>query len=129
MPSTTARYFSFNAGADIADGIQFYSFGSYGDKKAESYENYRTPSTVSYQGPLSGGVKVYLLPLGFSPLEATRETDYDLTAGLKGELDAWKWDLSASYGYNKVRRVHVEFRERGYRWWVYRHHGCRDSWH
>ena len=45
---------------------------------------------------------MYLFPLGFSPLEATRETDYDLTAGLKGELDEWKWDLSASYGYNKV---------------------------
>jgi iron complex outermembrane recepter protein len=98
-----SKIFSFNAGTDITDGIQLYSFGSYGDKKAQSYENYRTPSTVSYQGPLSGGVKVYLFPLGFSPLEATRETDYDLTAGLKGELDAWNWDLSGSYGYNKVR--------------------------
>src|SRR5882757_1752382 len=92
---------SFNAGLDL-EGVQIYSFGSYGDKKAQSYENYRTPSTVSYQGPLTGGVKDYLFPLGFSPLEATRETDYEITGGVKGDLDAWKWDLSATYGYNKV---------------------------
>jgi iron complex outermembrane recepter protein len=93
---------SFNAGVEVVDGVQFYSFGSYGYKKAQSYENYRTPSTVSYQGPLTGGVKDYLFPLGFSPLEATRETDYEITGGLKGELDAWRWDLSANYGYDKV---------------------------
>jgi iron complex outermembrane receptor protein len=97
-----SKLFSFNAGVDVAEGIQFYSFGSYGDKKAQSYENYRTPSTISYQGPLTGGVKDYLFPLGFSPLEATRETDYEITGGLRGELDAWKWDLSANYGYDKV---------------------------
>ncbi len=78
-----SKIFAFNAGMEVVDGIQFYSFGSYGDKKAKSYENYRTPSTVSYQGPLTGGVKNYLFPLGFSPLEATRETDYELTGGLK----------------------------------------------
>jgi len=93
---------SFNAGMDL-DGTQLYAFGSYGDKKAQSYENYRTPSTISYQGPLTGGVKHYLFPLGFSPLEATRETDYEITGGAKGDLAAWKWDLSATYGYNKVR--------------------------
>jgi iron complex outermembrane recepter protein len=97
-----AKIFSFNAGMDVADGIQLYSFGSYGDKKAESYENYRTPSTVSYTGPLTGGVTTYLFPLGFDPLEATRETDYELTGGAKGELAEWKWDLSATYGYDKV---------------------------
>jgi iron complex outermembrane receptor protein len=96
------KIFSFNAGMDLAEGVKFYSFGSYGDKKAQSYENYRVPSTVSYQGPLTGGVKTYLLPLGFNPLEATRETDYDVTGGVKGQLAEWNWDLSSSYGYDKV---------------------------
>jgi iron complex outermembrane recepter protein len=96
------KIFSFNAGVPITDDMQFYSFGSYGDKKAESFENYRTPSTVSYTGPLTGGVKTYLFPLGFNPLEATRETDYELTGGVKGEFDEWKWDLSGTYGYDKV---------------------------
>jgi len=81
-----SKIFAFNAGMEVLDGIQFYSFGSYGDKKAQSYENYRTPSTVSYQGPLTGGVKTYLFPLGFSPLEATRETDYELTEGSRASL-------------------------------------------
>lgn len=98
-----SRLASFNAGVDVFEGVQFYSFGSYGEKDAQSYENYRTPSTISYQGPLTGGVKDYLFPLGFSPLEATRETDYEITGGLKGELAEWRWDLSSSYGYDKAR--------------------------
>src|SRR6202000_2868746 len=92
------KIFSFNGGGEIMDGVQFYSFGSYGDKKAESFENYRTPSTVSYQGPLTGGVLTYLFPLGFSPLEATRETDYELTGGLKGSVAGWDWGGWATYG-------------------------------
>ncbi|HEY2398887.1 MAG TPA: TonB-dependent receptor plug domain-containing protein, partial [Steroidobacteraceae bacterium] len=98
-----SKLFSFNAGMEVAEGIQFYSVGTYGEKDAQSYENYRTPSTISYQGPITGGVKDYLFPLGFSPLEATRETDYEITGGLKGEFDAWRWDLSANYGYDKAR--------------------------
>lgn len=98
-----SRLASFNAGVDVFEGVQFYSFGSYGEKDAQSYENYRTPSTISYQGPITGGVKDYLFPLGFSPLEATRETDYEVTGGLKGELAEWRWDLSLNYGYDKAR--------------------------
>src|ERR1700728_3601814 len=43
---------SFNSGFDLGGGTQFYSFGTYGYKDTASYENYRTPSTVSYTGPL-----------------------------------------------------------------------------
>lgn len=98
-----SRLLAFNAGMEVADNIHFYSVGTYGEKDAQSYENYRTPSTISYQGPITGGVKDYLFPLGFSPLEATRETDYEITGGVKGEFDEWRWDLSANYGYDKVR--------------------------
>jgi len=41
--------------------------------------------------------------LEFSPLEATRETDYELTEGLKGEFESGNGNLSATYGYDKVR--------------------------
>jgi iron complex outermembrane recepter protein len=96
------KILSFNSGVDLPDGLQVYSFGTWGDKKAASYENYRMPSTVSYQGPLTGGVKTYLFPLGFSPQEATRETDYEFTGGVKGEIAEWNWDLASTYGSDKV---------------------------
>jgi iron complex outermembrane receptor protein len=102
------KIFSFNAGMQVAEGVQFYAFGSYGDKKAQSYENYRTPNTVSYQGPLTGGVLTYLFPLGFNPQEAVRETDYEITGGLKGQIAEWNWDLSANYGYNKSNQYTLD---------------------
>ena len=84
---------AFNFGFDIGASASFYSFGTYGEKKARAYENYRMPSRIP---------AVY--PLGFSPFETFDETDYALTAGFKGRLPGgWKWDLSSTYGKDVTR--------------------------
>jgi iron complex outermembrane receptor protein len=80
--------FAANFGFDLGADTQFYSFGTYGEKKARAFENYRMPSRIP---------KVY--PNGFSPLETFNEQDYAFTAGIKGTLPgAWKWDLASTYG-------------------------------
>ena len=99
---------TFNAGFDFGGGVEFYSFGTYGHKDTKSYENYRTPSTVSYTGPLTGGLTNYPFPYGFDPKEAFEERDYDLTAGLKGQVATWNWDLSTSYGVDNVDEYTVD---------------------
>jgi len=96
------KIFTFNSGFDLGGGVQFYSFGTYGYEEVASYENYRTPSTVSYTGPLTGGVTNYPFPYGFDPQEAFHEYDYEWTAGLKGTTAEWNWDLSTTYGVNHV---------------------------
>ena len=79
---------SFNGGLALAGGTEFYTFGSYGKKHAQAYENYRTPDRLP---------KIY--PTGFSPQEELREDDYALTAGVKGKImEEWAWDLSSTYG-------------------------------
>jgi len=40
-------------------------------------------------------------PNGFNPREALREDDYAITAGIKGMLSGWNWDLSTTYGRDK----------------------------
>jgi iron complex outermembrane receptor protein len=87
---------SFNAGYDIAPGIQAYAFGNYGNRVAKSYENYRKASRVS--GMTSTGTTVYPLPVGFKPLESVREEDFSLTGGVKGEVATWNYDASLTYG-------------------------------
>jgi iron complex outermembrane recepter protein len=89
-----------NTGIDFEGGTEIYGFATYGDKSAASYENYRPPNVASYTDP--AGVKTYPLPFGFEPQEASKETDYSLTAGLKGQIDMWNWDLSSTYGGDRL---------------------------
>lgn len=44
-----------------------------------------------------------LFPLGFSPEENIRETDFATTVGLKGKVNKTTWDLSSTYGKNYDR--------------------------
>ena len=90
------KTFALNAGFPIRR-IEFYVFGTYGIKDAQSFQKYRLPDKLAYTDP-STGVTTYPFPFGFVPLEASRERDYSGTAGLKGLLEGWLWDLSSTYG-------------------------------
>jgi iron complex outermembrane receptor protein len=82
----------FNAGMELGGSTELYSFGSYGRKHADAYENYRTPDRIPA-----------LYPNGFNPREEAKEQDYGLTVGIKGTIaDAWNWDLSTTYGKDDV---------------------------
>jgi iron complex outermembrane receptor protein len=85
----------YNAGYDLGDGVTLYSMGSYGHRKASAFENYRVPSKVTRT---VGGVTTVPFPVGFSPREQIVEDDYALTAGIKGVVADWNWDLSTTYG-------------------------------
>ncbi len=91
------KIFELNAGFNFENGVQFYTFDTYGDKDAQSFQKYRLPSKLAYFNPTTG-VTTYPYPFGFDPLEASEETDYSATAGLKGLTAAWNWDLSSTYG-------------------------------
>lgn len=92
------KTFVFNAGFRLGR-VQLYFFATYGIKDAQSFQKYRLPDKVSYTDPATG-TTTYPFPFGFVPLEASREKDYSATSGLKGFLDHWLWDLSATYGRN-----------------------------
>ena len=97
-----------NFGFDIGSDASFYSFATYGKKKARAFENYRMPSRLP---------QIY--PNGFSPLETFDEEDYAFTAGVKGSLPAgWKWDFASTYG-KDVSKLGVD--DLGQRLAVHRH--------
>jgi iron complex outermembrane receptor protein len=88
----------YNAGYDLGGGVELYSFGTYSHRIASAYENYRKPDRVTR---MVGNTLVVPFPIGFSPREETREDDFSVTGGLKGEAAGWNWDLSTSYGRDK----------------------------
>ncbi|MBT9473819.1 MAG: TonB-dependent receptor [Phenylobacterium sp.] len=89
--------FSFNAGYEISDNLEVYSFGTYGVKYGAAFENYRVPNLVV------GKDGTVPRPFGFSPKMALEETDYAMSAGIKGVIaDTWNWDLSTTYGRDEI---------------------------
>jgi len=87
-PEETRQNLSIDFGKKITDGIEGYGLITYAHRHAESYQNYRVPSTLP---------SVY--PYGFSPLETIEENDYAATLGLKGnDFLGFSWDLSTTYG-------------------------------
>ena len=82
---------SLNSGIDLGDGTSLYANATYGKKTADAFENYRMPNRLPT-----------LYPLGFSPRETMNETDYGVSAGVKGTAGAWNWDLSTTYGKDKA---------------------------
>jgi iron complex outermembrane receptor protein len=80
----------YNAGYDVLpdDVMQIYSNGTYANRAASAFENWRPPTKLP---------EVY--PGGFVPREAIYENDYGFTGGVKGTvLGGWGYDLSSTYG-------------------------------
>jgi iron complex outermembrane receptor protein len=78
---------SFDTGYDFANGTEVYSFGSFGHKNGQAFENYRLPTIAP----------IYY-PKGFQPKEELLEDDIAFTVGVKGKVAGWLADLSTTYG-------------------------------
>jgi iron complex outermembrane receptor protein len=80
---------SYNAGIDLTENVQLYSFATYAHKVSTQFQYWRTPSNFP---------QVY--PNGFEPQTAEGENDYAATVGLKGTVGGWDWDVNGTYGYD-----------------------------
>ncbi|MGZ5445594.1 MAG: TonB-dependent receptor [Thermoanaerobaculia bacterium] len=77
------------------DGSQvFYAFGGYSNRHGSHGGFYRRAIQVQ------NWPEVY--PLGFLPLIQPRIVDTSLTAGVRGEMMRWFYDVSAGYGRNEL---------------------------
>jgi iron complex outermembrane recepter protein len=88
---------SYNAGYEVSPELEIYSFGTYGEKTASAFENYRLPNVVT--GKMATDIP---FPLGFKPREASEEVDYAATVGTSGVFAGWNFDLSSTYGEDSV---------------------------
>jgi iron complex outermembrane recepter protein len=79
---------TYNSGLNSANGLQLYSFGTAGYRNAQQIQNYRLPNKIPA-----------VWPYGFSPIEALKEYDFAVTAGVKGTVaGGWNFDLGSTYG-------------------------------
>lgn len=98
-----------NAGYDFG-GVEVYANGTFARRVAKANEQYRGPSVVLrpndgkpiQAGAVVVGANVYAFPYGFVPHLALTEEDWAISGGIRGEASDWRWDLSATYGRDKV---------------------------
>ncbi|WP_270374217.1 TonB-dependent receptor plug domain-containing protein [Marinicauda sp. Alg238-R41] len=106
QPEREAVKFAFNAAAPITGAIEFYSHATYAQGQGVSDFNWRNPAfTTAYQTtPLDPDYDLsQIFPAGFSPQFGQEDQDYEVVAGLRGEvLDGLEWDLSAGRGRNEI---------------------------
>ena len=93
-PATEDLNIVVNMGMPLDDNVEFYAFGTYGKRDAESAGFYRRA------GDDRNVVSIY--PDGFLPLINTDTTDFAIVGGLEGDFGGWLWDLSMSYGENET---------------------------
>jgi iron complex outermembrane receptor protein len=99
IPNMTTMDLFLNGSYDLNDDMELYSFGGFTNRVGKSYALYRAPywPGVSDSHNLIDGPKI-----GFQPTFETDITDNSLTAGIRGTMSSWQFDVSASSGRNKV---------------------------
>jgi iron complex outermembrane receptor protein len=106
-PNTeTARLF-FNAGYELSDTMELYSFGNYSTYEGDGGFFYRYPGNGTIEDLRLDDGSVYnfleIFPGGFTPRFEGEITDYSLVGGLKGQLEnGFIYDVSLRYGYDEI---------------------------
>ena len=100
IPNMTTMDLFLNGSYDLNDKMELYSFGGFTNRGGKSYALYRAPywPGVSDSYNLIAGAKEN----GFQPTFETDIIDNSLTAGIRGTMSSWQFDVSASSGRNKV---------------------------
>ncbi len=96
---------SYNAELPVGDTLRLYSFSTLGYRDIRDARGAYIPSSTGYGGQANtSGVAVLpqLYPTGFQAYRRIKETDFQVTGGAKGDLAGWAWDLSSSFGRDRV---------------------------
>ena len=96
---------SYNAELPVGDTLRLYSFSTLSYRDIRDARGAYIPSSTGYGGQANtSGVSVLpqLYPTGFQAYRRIKETDFQVTGGAKGNLAGWAWDLSSSFGRDRV---------------------------
>lgn len=95
LPAYTIETIAEDLRLPLNGQVQVYSFGTYSHRRADSPQNFRTPTRDTDVRSI--------YPDGFAPIEQIDEKDGEIGGGLRGQgLAGWDWDLSSNYGRDVV---------------------------
>ena len=91
-----------NGSYELNDQMELYSFGGFTKRDGKSYALYRAPYWPGLHDNyylLHDSTETYV---GFQPTFETDITDNSITAGIRGTMMGWNFDVSGSSGRNTV---------------------------
>ena len=98
--------FFVNAGMDVGESFELYTFGSYGVRDGNGAGFYRRSNDVrnrDWSASTTTFIPIY--PDGFLPLINSEIRDIAVAGGIRGEASGWNLDLSINYGSNRLDYV------------------------
>jgi iron complex outermembrane receptor protein len=95
QPQVIGGNVGYDAMMPVGDSLELYSFGTYSKRHAAGWLTYRLPAANN---------NIYsIYPEGYIPRIHVRDEDYQVAAGLRGDLgDGVHFDLSTSYAEDQV---------------------------
>ncbi|MCU0633326.1 MAG: TonB-dependent receptor [Gemmatimonadaceae bacterium] len=88
----------YNAGINLANGAQVYSFGSFGRRDGRSTGFFRRPTQIAQ-------VVRSRFPNGFLPNIESDIGDASAAVGIKGDAGKWRYDVSQIVGGNSFQFI------------------------
>ena len=95
--------FFLNAGMDLGEALELYTFGSYGVRDGNGAGFYRRSNDArnrDWSASTTTFIPIY--PDGFLPLINSEIRDKAIAAGVRGDTGGWNFDLSLNYGSNTL---------------------------
>lgn len=90
-----------NAAIPVSDTAEVYAFAGFQDRTGRSPGFYRRSSDASLtRTPRRSLTEIY--PDGYLPTIVGDLTDFSLGGGIKGEVQAWQYDISGVFGTNEL---------------------------
>ena len=107
QPNAEATRFFYNAGFDLSETMELYSFGNYSQSEGDGSFFYRYPGNGTIEDLRLSDGSIYspleIFPGGFTPRFVGEIDDYSFTMGLRGEFsEVTSYDVSGRYGYNEI---------------------------
>ena len=106
-PNLESARFFYNAGIELNNGMELYSFGNYSDSKGDGSFFYRYPAngTIEMLRNADGSRYIPLekFPGGFTPRFEGEVEDIGAAVGLRGATDGgFSYDVSVRHGSNEI---------------------------
>ncbi|WP_243395597.1 TonB-dependent receptor [Sphingomonas oleivorans] len=96
QPQVAVLNLSYDAALPLGEAVRFYSFGTASTRHSDAWLTFRNPNA-------SNNI-IEIFPDGYVPRLHVYDRDYQVAAGLRGDVGLnFVWDLSSTYSRNRVR--------------------------
>src|SRR5690606_34693746 len=95
MSDTEESGIVVNAQSPLNNGMKIYAWGGYTESESTN------PYVV--RRPLDNNNVRGIFPDGFQPIQVATVTDASFSTGLSGRSGAWDWEISETWGRNRVK--------------------------